>query len=249
MRWRIAISWARRIFLIVSGHQDPALTVASFATTTTGRPEVVWAGRVEQRPHAREQGEVRHRQDRETHDVHVLLDRGLGDHLRGLVQTGVDHLHPGVPQRRGHDLGTAVVPVEARLGDEHADRALRAGHQRRNRSSAARPSTAWRAVSSYSTSTWARWRSASSIASSIRPSSFWPSASSVRTCPLASALRAASTPFTAHPLPSPSFIASAWACSHARSRWSRRNSAASRTSAGLALLGLSFPTPSTRSCK
>ena len=38
MRWRIAISWARRIFLIVSGHQEPAFTVASFATTTTGRP-------------------------------------------------------------------------------------------------------------------------------------------------------------------------------------------------------------------
>src|SRR2546422_2152345 len=38
IRWRIATSWARRIFLIVSGHQDPALTVASFATTTTGRP-------------------------------------------------------------------------------------------------------------------------------------------------------------------------------------------------------------------
>src|SRR5215217_277293 len=37
-RQRMAISWARRIFLIVSGHHDPAFTVASFATTTTGRP-------------------------------------------------------------------------------------------------------------------------------------------------------------------------------------------------------------------
>ena len=35
---RIAISCARRIFLIVSGHHDPALTVASLATTTTSRP-------------------------------------------------------------------------------------------------------------------------------------------------------------------------------------------------------------------
>ncbi len=38
MRQRIAISCARSIFLIVSGHHDPALTVASFATTTTWRP-------------------------------------------------------------------------------------------------------------------------------------------------------------------------------------------------------------------
>ena len=37
-RWRIATSWARRIFRIVSGHHDPAFTVASLATTTTSRP-------------------------------------------------------------------------------------------------------------------------------------------------------------------------------------------------------------------
>ncbi len=35
MRCRIAISCARRIFLMVSGHQEPALIVPSFATTTT----------------------------------------------------------------------------------------------------------------------------------------------------------------------------------------------------------------------
>src|SRR2546425_5250567 len=34
----MAISCARRIFLIVSGHHEPAFTVAYFATTTTGRP-------------------------------------------------------------------------------------------------------------------------------------------------------------------------------------------------------------------
>src|SRR2546422_136065 len=45
MRWRIAISWARSIFLIVSGHQEPAFTVASFATTTTGRRESSLSGR------------------------------------------------------------------------------------------------------------------------------------------------------------------------------------------------------------
>src|SRR6266850_2135407 len=35
---RMAISCARRIFLIVSGHHDPAFTVASLATTTTSLP-------------------------------------------------------------------------------------------------------------------------------------------------------------------------------------------------------------------
>src|SRR3972149_6095285 len=35
MRWRIATSCARSILVMVSGHQDPALTVASLATITT----------------------------------------------------------------------------------------------------------------------------------------------------------------------------------------------------------------------
>ncbi len=35
---RIAISCARRILVIVSGHHEPAFTVASLATTTTSRP-------------------------------------------------------------------------------------------------------------------------------------------------------------------------------------------------------------------
>ncbi len=38
IRWRIATSCARSIFVIVSGHQAPAFTVASLATTTTSRP-------------------------------------------------------------------------------------------------------------------------------------------------------------------------------------------------------------------
>ena len=39
-RLRIAISCARKIFVIVSGHQAPAFTVASFATITAGRPSM-----------------------------------------------------------------------------------------------------------------------------------------------------------------------------------------------------------------
>jgi hypothetical protein len=36
-RQRMATSCARSIFVMVSGHHDPAFTVASLATTTTGR--------------------------------------------------------------------------------------------------------------------------------------------------------------------------------------------------------------------
>ena len=36
----MAISWARRILVMVSGHHAPAFTVASLATTTAGRPSM-----------------------------------------------------------------------------------------------------------------------------------------------------------------------------------------------------------------
>jgi hypothetical protein len=39
------------------------------------------------------------------------------------MQPGVDHLHAGITECGGHDLGATVVAVEARLGDEDADRA------------------------------------------------------------------------------------------------------------------------------
>src|ERR687883_296792 len=50
------------------------------------------------------------------------------DQLGGLMQAGINHFHAGVAQRRGDDLGAAVVAVEARLGDEHANGAV---HERR----------------------------------------------------------------------------------------------------------------------
>ena len=40
-RLRIAISCARRILVMVSGHQAPAFTVASLATMTAGRPSIL----------------------------------------------------------------------------------------------------------------------------------------------------------------------------------------------------------------
>ena len=58
---------------------------------------------------------------REPDQVGVLLDRGLHDLLRRLVQARVDHLVPGVAQRAGDDLRAAVVPVEPGLADDDAD--------------------------------------------------------------------------------------------------------------------------------
>jgi hypothetical protein len=59
-------------------------------------------------------------QNRQPHDVRVLLQRGAGNHLRGLTQAGVNHFHAGIAQRAGDDLGAAIVPVESRLGDDNS---------------------------------------------------------------------------------------------------------------------------------
>ena len=45
---------------------------------------------------------------------------GLGDHLRRLVETGIDHFVAGVCQSSGHDLRSPVVPIETGLGDENS---------------------------------------------------------------------------------------------------------------------------------
>ena len=64
--------------------------------------------------HAREEGEVRAAEERQTHGVDVLLQCGLGDLLRCLVQAGVDDLEPGVAQGAGNHFGATGVAVETR---------------------------------------------------------------------------------------------------------------------------------------
>ena len=77
---------------------------------------------VAQRLHdAREELHVRAGEDAQADDVDVLLQRGLGDHLRRLADAGVDDLHAGVAQGARDDLRAAVVAVEPGLGDEDAD--------------------------------------------------------------------------------------------------------------------------------
>ena len=70
---------------------------------------------------AREERHVRAGEDREADDVDVLLHRRARDHLRRLVEAGVDDLHAGITQRGGDDLRAAVVAVETGLGDEHSN--------------------------------------------------------------------------------------------------------------------------------
>ncbi len=50
-------------------------------------------------------------EDRKADHVDVFLQRGVRDHLGRLAQAGIDHFHPGIPQRAGDDLGAPVVPV------------------------------------------------------------------------------------------------------------------------------------------
>ena len=80
-------------------------------------------GFIEQLFDARKERHVRAAQDREPDDVDVFLNGGGRDHLRRLVQAGVDDFHAGIAKRGGDDLGATVVAVEAGLGYEDADRA------------------------------------------------------------------------------------------------------------------------------
>jgi hypothetical protein len=54
-------------------------------------------------------------------NVDVFLNGGGGDHLRSLAQAGVDDFHAGVAQGAGDYFCSAVVAIQARLGDQHPD--------------------------------------------------------------------------------------------------------------------------------
>jgi len=82
---------------------------------------VVHAFLVEQAHKLRTKSVVRAGKDRESNDVDVFLHGRRRDHLRRLPQAGVDHLHAGIAQRAGNDLGAAVVPIQPRLRNEYAD--------------------------------------------------------------------------------------------------------------------------------
>src|SRR5678816_3520871 len=75
----------------------------------------------EERHHTRADVHVRAREDRQTDDLRILLQRGGDDLLGGLTQPGVNDLHPRIAQRTGNDLGPPIVAVETGLRDDDAD--------------------------------------------------------------------------------------------------------------------------------
>ncbi len=57
----------------------------------------------------------------EADDVDIFLQGGLGDHVGGLADAGVDDFEAGVTQGAGDDFGPAVMAVETGFGDKNAD--------------------------------------------------------------------------------------------------------------------------------
>ena len=59
-------------------------------------------------------------EDAQADGVHVFLDGRVYDVLRRLAAAGVDDLEVGVAQAHGHHPHSAVVSVQARLGQHYA---------------------------------------------------------------------------------------------------------------------------------
>jgi len=88
----------------------------------TGEEKVVAAGFGEEILDACEQRHVGAAQHRQADNIHVLLNGGVGDHLRRLVQPGVDDFHAGVAARGGDDVWVEIrrrrIPEDDRVPDE-----------------------------------------------------------------------------------------------------------------------------------
>ncbi len=81
---------------------------------------------VQELQHPRKERHMRAGKERKANGVGILLQRGLGDLLRRLVQARVDDLEATVTQGARDDLGPTIVTVETRLGDHHSIPALHA---------------------------------------------------------------------------------------------------------------------------
>src|SRR5260370_42107337 len=71
--------------------------------------------------HARNNRIVRTREDRQSDDLDVLLQRGVYNHLRSLAQAGVNYFHAGVAESARDHLRPPVVAVQTGFGDQHPD--------------------------------------------------------------------------------------------------------------------------------
>ena len=66
---------------------------------------------------AREEVHVRSGKNRKSDGVHIFLKGSVHDLLRSLAQSGIDNLHPGIPQGARNDFGPPVVTIQAGLGN------------------------------------------------------------------------------------------------------------------------------------
>ena len=67
-------------------------------------------------------------ENRAADHIHVLFNGGSDDRVNGATQPGVDHFESFVAQSARQHLGAAVVAVEARLGDQYANRCRALSH-------------------------------------------------------------------------------------------------------------------------
>jgi len=67
---------------------------------------------------------VRTGEDAQADTIDILLQGGIDNHFGGLPQAGIDHFHAGIAQGAGDDLGSPVMTIEARLGNQYADRSV-----------------------------------------------------------------------------------------------------------------------------
>src|ERR1700723_1442639 len=64
---------------------------------------------------------VRAGKNRKPDHVHIFLRRRRSDHFRSLPQPCINHFHTGIAQRSRNNFRAAVVPIEARLGNQHSN--------------------------------------------------------------------------------------------------------------------------------
>src|SRR5262249_36248109 len=71
--------------------------------------------------HTPEKCVVRAGVDTQADRIHILLNRHADDLLRCLMETGIDHFHPGVTQRARNQFDAPVMPVEPYFADQNTE--------------------------------------------------------------------------------------------------------------------------------
>src|SRR5579884_3449390 len=102
--------------------------VPGWNTATHDHQNILHAAFTQQLADARDDGVVRSGEDRNPDDIHIFLDCSTGNLLGGLPKAGVNHFHAGVAQSARHNFGPAIMPVEARLGNNYANSSIDLGH-------------------------------------------------------------------------------------------------------------------------